>query len=75
MTERLKGTVKFYKESAGYGFCTRDDGRGDVFVHANELKRSGITEPLQSGDKIEFETEPVPNKGDKARDIKLIKAA
>ena len=73
--QRLQGVVKFFHSERGFGFVKRDDGIGDVFIHANELKRSGITEDLESGDRIEFELQPVPNKGPKAVAIKLIAAA
>lgn len=73
--QRLQGVVKFFHSERGFGFVKRDDGGGDVFIHANELKRSGIMDDLESGDRIEFELQPVPNKGAKAVAIKLIAAA
>lgn len=33
----VSGKVKFFNESKGYGFFTREDGSGDVFVHRSDL--------------------------------------
>jgi len=51
--ERLKGTVKWFKDTKGYGFIGRDDGP-DVFVHSSAVTTEGY-ESLQEGDKVEFE--------------------
>ena len=47
------GTVKFFNESKGFGFITPDDGGKDVFVHANGLRGTRITE----GDKVSYDVE------------------
>jgi CspA family cold shock protein len=53
---RLKGTVKFFNHSKGYGFVTPDEGGKDVFVHATAVEAAGMP-PLNEGDRISFELE------------------
>lgn len=72
--ERSQGTVKFFNAEEGWGFCTRE-GKPDVFLHANALKRSGITDALGQDDVIEFDALPVLGKNPKADNIKIIKRA
>lgn len=43
-TETLTGRVKWYDGVKGYGFVAVDDGRGDVLLHANCLRRSNVSE-------------------------------
>lgn len=68
---RQTGTVKFFKESAGFGFCTRKDGK-DVFIHAKDLKAGQIVGGLLPGDVLEFELVSVPGKAPKAVNIKRV---
>jgi len=49
-----KGVVKFYSTDSKYGFIKPDDGSKDVFVHHNELQKSGIEE-LKKNQKVEYE--------------------
>ena len=63
-----KGTVKWFNESKGFGFITRDDGT-DVFVHYSSLEGNGF-KTLAEGDVVSFDTERGP-KGLKA--IKVTK--
>jgi CspA family cold shock protein len=51
-----KGTVKFFNTSKGYGFIAPEGGGNDVFVHVSALERAGL-QPLNEGQRVEFETE------------------
>jgi CspA family cold shock protein len=50
-----KGTVKWFNESKGFGFITREDGT-DVFVHYSSIQ-SNRFKSLAEGDSVSFDTE------------------
>lgn len=72
---RSAGTVKFFDLDKGYGFCKQDSGAPDVFLHANELKRSGVLGGVKTGDRLEFDLLPVDGKGPKASRIAVLARA
>lgn len=69
----MRGTVKFFNASKGYGFITPDDGSKDIFVHITAVK-DGV-EHLNEGDKVEYDTAPSqrnPEKGPIAANVRLL---
>lgn len=73
--ERSQGVVKFFNLEKGFGFIKRDGGLPDVFLHANALKRSGITDGVKEGDKLAFDVVPVEGKGPKCDAIQILERA
>ena len=50
-----EGTVKWFNESKGYGFISREEGE-DVFVHFSNIAGDGF-KSLQEGDQVSFDLE------------------
>ncbi len=50
----MSGTVKWFNDSKGYGFLTRDDGEKDVFVHHSAIQGTGF-KSLSEGERVEFD--------------------
>ena len=50
----ITGTVKWFNDSKGYGFLTREDGEKDVFVHHSAIQGQGF-KSLAEGEKVEFD--------------------
>ena len=65
----VKGTVKWFNESKGFGFITREDG-GDVFAHYSAIQGNGF-KTLTEGQAVSFEVVDGP-KGPKAENITKI---
>jgi CspA family cold shock protein len=67
-----RGKVKWFSDAKGYGFITRDDGAGDVFVHHSSIQGTGF-KTLAENDVVEFETEQGP-KGPRAIQVVKVRA-
>ena len=62
----IEGTVKWFNESKGFGFLSREGGP-DVFVHHSEIRAEGFR-TLNEGDKVRFEVVDSP-KGPRAANV------
>jgi CspA family cold shock protein len=62
----VKGTVKWFDESKGYGFIATESG-GDVFVHYSEIEGEG-PKSLFEGEEVMLEIVDSP-KGPKATHV------
>ena len=56
MTERIRGTVKWFNREKGYGFITPESGGKDVFVHYSAIEGEGFRN-LDENDAVDFEIE------------------
>ena len=53
MEKRQVGTVKWFNDSKGFGFITREEG-DDLFVHHNSIIADGF-KTLKENAKVEFD--------------------
>ena len=65
----ITGTVKWFDESKGYGFITRQDGDKDVFVHHSAIVGSGL-KSLSEGQQVTFEVQQ-GQKGPTASNVQM----
>ena len=52
----LKGKVKWFNGTKGYGFIEREDKEKVVFVHSSAVREAGL-KYLNEGDELTFEVE------------------
>ena len=67
------GTVKWFNESKGFGFISREDGNDDVFVHFSAIVGDGF-KTLSEGQKVTFDVEPDPRDSRKFRAVNVTSA-
>jgi CspA family cold shock protein len=56
VTTKLKGQVKWFNESKGFGFITPADGSKDIFVHFSAISDDGF-KTLAEGQNVEYTIE------------------
>lgn len=69
MSEKLNGTVKWFNDSKGYGFISREGGP-DLFVHFSNITGSGF-KTLKEGQSVTF-TEGEGQKGPQAENVEAV---
>jgi len=52
----LKGKIKWFNGTKGYGFIEREDKEKDVFVHSSAVRDAGLRF-LNEGDEVTFDVE------------------
>ncbi len=65
------GTVKKWISDRGFGFIRTSDGSPDIFLHAGDLKKSGIMTDPKEGSKITYDTYE-GDRGLRAKNIVMI---
>ena len=66
----MKGTVKWFNSSKGFGFITPEDGSEDVFVHFSAIQSDGYR-TLDENQEVTFDVEPDPKDSQKFRAINV----
>ncbi|MDC0043316.1 cold-shock protein [Candidatus Pelagibacter sp.] len=64
----LKGKVKWFNPTKGFGFIEREDKEKDVFVHVSAVRDAGMN-GLDEGQALTFDVEDGP-KGPNATNLK-----
>ncbi|HPZ84455.1 MAG TPA: cold-shock protein [Thermogutta sp.] len=66
----MRGTVKWFNGEKGYGFISKEDGSGDIFVHYSAIEGTGYRN-LEEGQSVEFEVTQ-GQKGPQAQNVRVI---
>ena len=66
----IKGRVKWFNPTKGFGFIEREDKEKDVFVHVSAVRDAQL-DHLNEGESISFDVEDGP-KGPNATNLQKI---
>ncbi len=70
MEKREKGIVNWFNAEKGFGFIERENEKGDIFVHFQDIDMDGY-KTLEKGEMVEFLVDTSP-KGNIARHVTVI---
>ena len=65
----MKGTVKWFDSTKGYGFIASEEGE-DIFVHHSDILQEGFKN-LEDGQEVTFE-KAQGEKGFQAKEVKVV---
>jgi CspA family cold shock protein len=60
MSDRIFGCVTFWRADRGFGFVKPDHLGDSVFVHASQIRKTGLSE-LSRGQRVSYELGPDRN--------------
>jgi CspA family cold shock protein len=66
----IKGTVKWFNPTKGFGFISPDDGAKDAFVHISAVERAGL-KSLNEGQRVMYDLQRGRNGKESAENLKL----
>ena len=67
----MKGTVKWFNPTKGYGFISPESGGKDSFVHISAVERAGLS-TLTEGQVVEYELESGRDGKTSAANLKVV---
>lgn len=70
MGQKVTGKVKWFDDKKGFGFISRHDGKGDLFVHHSGLDMDGYRS-LKPEQGVEFDVVEA-ERGPKAVNVRVI---
>lgn len=66
----MRGTVKHFDNTKGFGFIVPEQGDKDIFVHYTQIDSDGY-KTLNAGDQVEFDIKET-DRGCQAQKVKKI---